>query len=553
MKTNKKTFRKIAGAATAAVLATCAIAPISVTNVSAASITITNSQAGHTYEAYQIFKGDLVDGKLSKIEWGDGVNSTNILGAVTALTPFSGCSSAADVAEKLATYKNKDAPDVVAFAEVVAKNLGSQTTYTPNATTVDGTTTYTIDLGNKPGYYLIKDASITNPENMSYTSYIVEVLGEKTNIAAKTGLPTFEKKVGDINDSEKLKTEAANYAFQDSADHDIGDTVPFKLTATVASDYDSYPKYKFVINDTLSSGLTFDSNSVEVYVDGTKINSGFVVDTQNVNSGETFEVEFADLKQIGTVAANSVITVTYNATLNENAVIGSVGNPNTANLEYSNNPNETDGSTMGHTPDDKVIVFTYETDILKVDDKNAALAGAKFSLYKYDLKEASKWKLVKTIDDTTNKNISTFKFTGLDDGYYKLVEDKAPEGFNTLKDPKYFKITASHSEEDKNPVLGELSATALSFDTDSETFSTNNITEPIQLTAKDFDTTVVPADTDSINDYLEGTIQNKSGSTLPSTGGIGTTPFYVGGGVLVAAAGVYIIVKKRMKNNDEEK
>ncbi len=138
----------------------------------------------------------------------------------------------------------------------------------------------------------------------------------------------------------------------------------------------------------MSAGLTLDASSVKVYVDGTALDASeytVVTDTAKLTDGCTFEVIITDLKQVSvTATASSKITVEYSATLNDNAEIGSTGNPNTAYLEFSNNPY---GDGTGKTTEDKVIVFTYEIDVNKVDESGAALSGAGITLYNYDATE----------------------------------------------------------------------------------------------------------------------------------------------------------------------
>lgn len=511
MKTNR-TFKKVAGAATAAILATCAMMPMAVTNVSAASITINNTQAGHQYEAYQIFSGKLADGKLSDVEWGNGVDTSKTVDGKTLIQAinglggeFAGLTKAADVAEKLAENDSM----AQEFAKIVGKYLGTSAGNSTEAAGQDKSV-YTITLTN-PGYYLVKDSDSSDLSgHATYTNYILEVLDEET-VDAKSGLPTLTKKVKDVNDSTAQET-----GYQDSADYDIGDNVPFQITSTVDAMVDDYTGYSFVIHDELATGLTY-NNDITV-----KIGTTPLTDSQYSASlsGSSLTITINNLESIAD--GNETITVDYTATLNENAVIGQTGNDNTAYLEYSNNPN--DSSKKGKTPIDLVRVFTYETVIKKVDGGSkatpkASLTGAKFELQKYN-KSTSAWESIKTIPGTGDAATDTFTFTGLDDGQYRLKELEAPTGFNKLANDIEFTITADHQAESADPQL-----TALNVD--NPDFETNASTG--QITAD---------------------IENKAGSVLPSTGGIGTAPFYIGGGVLVAAAGVYIIVRKRMKNND---
>ena len=486
------------------------------------SITINNSTAGHTYEAYQIFTGDLATNEagnkvLSNIVWGSGVSEA-------------GQTALGDAAAKAETLKTE--ADAKAFAKAVAPYL---TTAAGSANTVtDGK--YVIS-GLAAGYYLVKDqdGSLTG-DNDSYTEYIIQVVGNVT-ATPKSDVPKVQKKVKDINDS----TDTTETDWQDSADYDIGDSIPFQLKATLANNVSSYTTYKVVFHDTLSKGLTY-NNDAKVYIGDTETNGFTVTATVNADGGTTtLTVSCDDVKALG-AGNSSVITVEYTVKLNENAVLGSAGNPNEVYLEYSNNPNKSENGNneTGETPKDVVIVFTYKTIINKVDSENAPLTGAAFKLEKLIKGKdgaAGTWTTVKefTVDETT----TSFTFSGLDDGQYKLTETKTPAGYNTI-DPIYFVIEATHDVTADAPTLKTLNAYLTDANGNKQTEmkdgeSVNIDLGAVDLTAGSITTTVV----------------NKSGSELPSTGGIGTTIFYVLGGVLVLAAVVLLVTKKRM--SDAEK
>ena len=485
------------------------------------SITINNSTAGHTYEAYQIFTGDLATNEagnkvLSNIVWGPGVSEA-------------GQTALGDAAAKAETLKTE--ADAKAFAKAVAPYLA---TAAGSANTVtDGK--YVIS-GLAAGYYLVKDqdGSLTG-DNDSYTEYIIQVVGNVT-ATPKSDVPEVEKKVKDTNDSTGVTSD-----WQDSADYDIGDSVPFQLKATLADNVSSYTTYKVVFHDTLSKGLTY-NNDAKVYIDGTETNRFTVTATVNADGTTTLTVSCDDVKDLG-AGNSSVITVEYTAKLNENAVLGSAGNPNKVYLEYSNNPNKSESGEnheTGKTPEDTVIVFTYQTIINKVDSENKPLTGAAFKLEKLIKGKdgaADTWTTVKefTVDETT----TSFTFSGLDDGQYKLTETKTPAGYNTI-DPIYFVIEATHDATADTPALTVLKA----YLTDE---NGNKKTE-----VKDGETVNIDLGTvDLTAGSITTTVVNKSGSELPSTGGIGTTIFYVLGGVLVLAAVVLLVTKKRMSGAEK--
>ena len=460
--------------------------------------TITGPKNGHTYEAYQIFTGDLADGKLSNVKWGSATakNGTAVTDAelktVTDLASKSVNDNAQATANAIAAYLTSDAQ--------------------PTATIDDTNPTAQVPSG----YYLIKGKNNTVPDGQAATTYIVTVAGNVT-ITPKSDVPSFEKKLKDTND-----TTGETSDWQDSADYDINDAVPFKLEGTVASNYASYKTYYFAFHDVEERGLTFNKNSVKVYVDNTAITSGYTVVTEGLADGCTFEVKFADLKQISAVKAGSKIRVEYTSKLNENAVIGEQGNVNKAKLQYSNNPNDEQGGEngpTGETPWDNVIVFTYKTVINKVDDENQPLKGAEFTLSK-KMKNGT----TTTVAVVKDSEGTTFTFNGLDDGDYVLTETKTPAGYNSIK-PITFTVTANH---------------AIEWDGTGRTDVLTSLSGDKKSGSAEFTMTASKAD-----GSLTSSVVNKPGSSLPETGGMGTIVLYAAGAVLVIAAGVYFGLKKK--------
>ena len=452
----------------------------------AANATI-SVQAGdnRTYDVYQIFTGDLDEKEnekiLSNVKWGKNGTGTK------------GNAVEQDVLDTLAAAAGSDTEKLAVIQTYV--NLTSEKF---------GSVSKGNSLTAPTGYYLFKDTGAIG-EGEAYSLYVVKVVGT-TEIKPKKGTVSSWKKVKDTNDTAGTTTD-----WQDSADYDINDDVPFQLTGTVPADYANYKTYNYVLHDEQSAGLTFDKNSVKVYVDGTEITEGFEVVTTGLEDGCTFEVKFANLKEIDAVKTGSKITVEYTSELNTSAVVGAVGNPNIMYLEYSNNPN---GSGTGTTPEDKVIVFTYKTVINKVDKNENPLAGAEFALSK-KLANGS-WESIAVVK---NPEGTTFTFIGLDDGDYKLEETTTPEGYNTIA-PVEFIVTAEHTIESADPALTNLTGNV----------KTGEITFTINVEAGSLSSDVI----------------NQSGATLPETGGIGTTIFYVLGGVLVIGAVVLLVTKKRM-------
>lgn len=445
------------------------------------TITVEGATAGHTYEAYQIFKGDLFDSTLSNITWGGGV------------TPFEfdGSKDAAKIAEGL---KEANAAD---FAKEAGKHL----------TTVAGQGEQTINV-SEAGYYLIKDKNDSQTgKHDAYTSFVLKVV-KNTSFKPKSAIPTVLKKVKDRNDKTGLET-----GWQDSADYDKNDKVPFQLTATLPSNYDAFQEYYLEFVDTLSKGLSYNKDAKVYVVNGDTrqdITNSFTVS----EDGSSFKIN--NLKAVQEVTATSKIVVEYTATLNDQAAIGKKGNPNEVALTYSNDPNHLgkgEESPTGETPKDKVIVFTYKTIINKVDQDKQALKGAGFTLYKLvktaDKEEYQKVQEIKAGDTTS------FEFVGLDAGDYKLSETTTPGGYNTIADVM-FSIVAQHETESDDPQLTSLTvdkATGFTTDTEAGTVS--------------------------------ATIVNKKGSILPSTGSIGTTMLYVFGVMLMIVSTLFIFRQKQ--------
>lgn len=498
----KKAIKKLL-AALLAVAMLCAMAVPAFADSNSTTYTITINGAIGTYEAYQIFSGTLSsDGKLSDVQWGSGVD------AAKATAAYGTASSKADELSLL--------PDAKDFAyDLASKDILN--------TTVSGTYANGKITGLEAGYYLVKhvDGSIPDGTDKFYSDFIIEVV-KNVDVNQKGDVPSFEKKVEDINDSNT--SDYTNW--QDSADHDLNDAVPFKLTATIADNFADYTVYKFVFHDDQSAGLTFNPNSVKVTVGGVEMDSGYTVKTSDLTDGCTFEIEIPNLVGVSGASAGADVVVTYTATLNDDAVMGEAGNPNQARLEYSNNPH---GTSTGKTNWDKVIVFTYNVTANKVDNEHNTLKGAAFALYKKDA--SGNYNPVGLSNATGNEGIgytivdaeaTSFTWNRIDDGEYMIKEIITPEGYNTIAD-QYFTVSATHDETSDNPKLNSLSGNKA---TGSIITFTSNKTQG----------------------SLSTDVINKAGATLPSTGGMGTTLFYVVGGGLMVAAIVLLITKKRMEN-----
>ncbi|WP_443598111.1 SpaH/EbpB family LPXTG-anchored major pilin [Agathobacter sp.] len=462
------------------------------------TITVNEAKAGHTYQAYQILKGDLSEDQktLSNVGWGTGIKADK----QTDLAK-----DAKTYVETLSKMKSNSSA-IKAEAQKIASAL---------STTVAGSVSVEEDnaeakiTGLEPGYYLIKDKDSTLTGDEAYTEYILNIVAD-TTITPKTDVPSVQKKVKDTND-----TTGETTGWQDSADYDIGDVVPFQLTATLPVNVESYKTYFLKFDDTLSKGLDYNEGTVSVKLGDKDVTSFFTTNYDAASKKLTFTCD--NILAEGFEAKNGQqIVVEYNATLNKDAVLGSAGNPNKVKLVFSNNPNNNGDGDKGETPEDTVIVFTYKVVINKVDEKNEALDGAEFTLYK-KIKGAEDKEIKAVISG--NKN-DVFTFSGLDDGDYVLKETKTPDGYNTANDIA-FTIKADHSIESDAPELKSLSGDKVS----------GNITLNV----------------DKAQGSLSTPVQNLKGSVLPSTGGAGRVAIYVIGAILVVGGGIVLVTKKRVK------
>lgn len=542
------------------------------------SITIHNDKTGHIYEAYQIFAGtvsdDETDGEtdggpmLGDITWGRGVDGAALLTALQAANAgkYGECTTAADVAKALGT-ENATAADAAAFADIAAQHLTETV-----AGTADAPEGGNYVINNLPaGYYLVKD-SLQEDDNQTgqvLSDYIVQVLGNVTMDPKDSDIPTLEKKVAER--SKYQKDEGYGMYYNDVADWNIGDSVPFKLIASIPNNIESYDEYKFVFHDTLSNAFTLERDSIKVFVAATTAANVEQFTPQDANlyqvagDGQSFTLTIPDINLLDAHGnpANYVI-ITYSATLNENADIGLNGNENTAYLEFSNDPN---GDGLGRTAEDTVIVFTYELDGTKVDGKTQAvlqnaqfvlLNGAKTEAAMVENGKVTGWvkvdseaaagdvQMPETYEEwvarygeqnviLTSAADGTFKIAGLDDGTYYLREIQAPNGYNLLENDVELVITATTAngqEWDGDP------ATAL---------------EGLNMTFNVVDAEEVPTEVEGVlvGGTVGITVENNQGATLPETGGMGTTLFYIIGGLLVVGAGILLVVRIRMKAHNE--
>lgn len=501
MKYMKKLITLLAALTLALAIAVPAFAETTTT-----TYTITINNGTGTYAAYQIFKGDLHEKTLSNIEWGDNVTDEG-------RTKFG---NAADKAKTITTEA-----DAKAFAVDVAKYLTD-----PAAGT--GTDSITV---SGPGYYLIKNTSVGEGE--VFTDYILRVVGDVT-VNPKSGKPTLDKQI--------RHNETGLWGVV--GDNQIGDTVEFRTLTTVPI-VSGYTQYTYVIHDEMSAGLTSNVRSNEDVTikvnDETVLDKKYYTVTVDGTNANKFTVTVDVLNAIkdGKMVEGNTLYTYYTGILNEKAKVYNDGKQeNKAYLEYSNNPH--DNKTTNKTPEKVVYDWTFKMGVKKVDGADGTpLTDAKFVLSKNgncslgtigdDGTPSTTTDLINLIENSDGSytvapagytgsvvNVMTagdITINGLDDAtVYYLYETKAPAGYNRLTAAVRFEITATYSDAGDNCT--------------SVTAKVNN----------------------DVQSSVSVNVRNNKGSTLPSTGGIGTTLFYVIGGVLMAVAAVLLVTKKRMNN-----
>lgn len=538
------------------------------------SISISNPTEGHIYTAYQILTGEVKDDQLTNLNWGSGITDAG----KAELKKYLELSEGATVAQvALALSKiSDDSTKMDAVAQILGDNkTGNGTELTGNGSGVSAT----VDQG----YYVIIDTLVEGAaSDTTISKYMVQVVGD-VSITTKAETTSSQKTVKDGENARAEFTEA-----------NIGEVRTFYLTATLPADYAAYEAFYMMFNDTMNHmdyvsltgvsvkrGVEADTKGVldpttgteiskinaqsgSEVINGYKLTAPTTIPDDKVTDVESnrLSVELMDLKQIVAAAqAGDCVIVEYEAKLNSTAVINGA-NINEFDLVFSNDPNSTvkpekpdeePNIPTGTTPKDQADVYTTEIELLKQDGTtHDILTGAEFTLTGQTnnvviktatvFKESADgeyWKLknetytkdaptddtLEYYDDPTKKyvaevttsvesnteeatNIKAFVgndgkviFSGLGEGNYKLVESKVPEGYNQMDDIDF---TISFNRTDKKFSVSESLGS------------------------------------------LVATIDNYSGSTLPSTGGIGTTIFYIVGAVLVIGAGIILVTKKRM-------
>ena len=494
----------------------------------------------HTYSAFQIFKGVISKDNqtLSDVDWGKNITEPDIFLANLKNDPtlgnlFNEADDVQDVLAVISKWSNSD-DNSIAFARFVCNYLYSDANADPKLVITDHTGGINIP---EQGYYLIVDTTYFNPGDFyhAYNSFFLLNVPHAPYVVLinhKVVKPYVEKEVYDNQDG----TNEAG--FGSSADHAINEEFQFKLTATLPASpdraYDYYDEYAVLFNDTLSNGITYDGlDSVVIKSNGipydiTNDSSMYEVDDSRLESDNYFVVGIPDVKTCASglnLNDGATITVTYTAHLNDNATVNTANGSNTTDnknsvfLQYSNNPRI--NTSLDKTPTSEACVYTYQLNNTKYHDEDKPgneLEGAGFRLYSNEAcNDEDEIKLKKNNDGTYSRDFSTegkgvemlsnkdgqFNVKGLDAGTYYLKETNPPTGYSACKVTRV-------------------------------TIKANHTNERVDLDGSNLSTTIIN--------------KKAGGITLPSTGGIGTTLFYVVGGGLMVAAIVLLVTKKRMEN-----
>lgn len=518
---------------------------------SAADYTITinkpTDDIDRTYEAYQIFRGNLDGNTLSDIEWGTGIDGAAFLTELQKNAAYTSCKDAKTVAEKLASFTD-DSDEAVAFAKLAGKFLTT-------ATASSSTGKITVPAG----YYLLKDVT-TDVTHDALSLNILKVVKDVT-VNPKADHPTVDKKIG----TDITTGVAANEAT-------IGDKVPFVIASKVPQ-MQGYTKYFFVLKDSMTAGLTYNKD-VAIKIGATTL-AADAYDVTYDDTANTMKIVIKNFIQYKNEVGKDIV-VTYSATLNEKADLTQAGNKNTVKLTYSNNPNvdykgENEPDTtdpVGETPEHVTVTYSTKLQLTKVDgkDKNKKLEGVEFQITGTSIKTAvSKGDYFKQdaagtyyqLKDGTFTETAPTAETG---SKYVSTSVKYAKVTDATEQSKMQKVTASGTTDANGLITFEGLGAGTYFITELKAKSGYNLlTAPITVvitatpgtTSCTWTATINGENATFKNDMVQLTVENNKGSDLPITGGIGTTIFYVIGGLLVCGAVVMAITKKKLSVEDK--
>lgn len=487
----KKTSKKLLTLALTLIMALALAIPTFAAAPITTTITITGGNAGATYEAYRIMDLTTSDNGEGGLNYAYTINEMYqaVLQTVTGQTTEDG------IMDYITAIQDRS-DEARTFAESLLAQVSNMD--------ADATSDNAGVFENVPqGYYLIVETSGDTTGGVVKSLVMLDTAGKvAVTVEAKEESMTLTKNILVGNDK---------YTAIDAA---IGDTITFVLTSKLPENLALYENYTFTISDTMDSAFT------EGTITSIKIGETDLIATDaytNTSVSGTFTIDLTSYIAEATDGGKDIV-VTYTAKLGTDAVIGSDGNSNTASLTFSNDPNTS--TTTGTTPEDTVTVYTYQVTVNKVDGEGEALAGAGFTLYKKSSSDPEAYETV--VAEITEG--TTFNFKGLDAGEYKLSETTTPQGYNTADDI-YFTISNVYLPSAADvPAMGDVGITVThegtaAFTEGDGVFITN--------------------------------VENRTGTELPSTGGIGTTLFYVVGGALVLGAAVLLITKKRVHDAED--
>lgn len=555
---NKVLKGLVAVAATAA-MAVAGFAGASTAMAAEGDVTITigsettPASVGDVYAGYRLFdETEATVGEKTNVAYQKRTNWNHydkVAEAIKDVDSSATLTADSKVDDFVAAIGKFDSTKTKRFAENLYKSLKEDGVAADANSAAVAADAFSTTLSGPQGYYLIVQTTAANDAGKTMSAVIVNTAGQAgVTVSPKKDTVTVSKKVQENMDGVNNPASEDNWGT--AADYNIDDYVKFQLTGSLPTDYADYTSYKYTFHDTADQGLTFVNDTthpVKVYAvnDNNKVElkqdtlTGYLVLTSDIN-GETFNVKFADLKKAQAektgdtvnITSSTQIVVEYYAQLNENAVLGSNGNQNKVYLQFSNNKY---GEGTGKTEEHKVTVFTFKLEVTKygkTDSDKEALNGAGFTLYKATKVNPADSDYAKVGDEVQHTNGNVFDFTGLDSGYYKIVETTTPKGYNTI-DPITFTVTATYNSADEPGTLTDLTVTDVKVGgvaSAEQTFTVNRGTGEAGTAQIKTDVVDIP------------------GSKLPSTGGMGTVLLYVAGIAVFVLAGATLVMALRRRN-----
>ena len=554
---NKVLKGLVAVAATAA-MAVAGFAGASTAMAAEGDVTITigsettPASVGDVYAGYRLFdETEATVGEKTNVAYQKRTNWNHydkVAEAIKDVDSSATLTADSKVDDFVAAIGKFDSTKTKRFAENLYKSLKKDGVAADANSAAVAAGAFSTTLSGPQGYYLIVQTTAANDAGKTMSAVIVNTAGQAgVTVSPKKDTVTVSKKVQENMDGVNNPASEDNWGT--AADYNIDDYVKFQLTGSLPTDYADYTSYEYTFHDTADQGLTFVNDTthpVKVYAvnDNNKVElkqdtlTGYQVLTSDIN-GETFNVKFADLKKAQAektgdtvnITSSTQIVVEYYAQLNENAVLGSNGNQNKVYLQFSNNKY---GEGTGKTEEHKVTVFTFKLEVTKygkTDSDKEALNGAGFTLYKATKVNPADSDYAKVGDEVQHTNGNVFDFTGLDSGYYKIVETTTPKGYNTI-DPITFTVTATYNSADEPGTLTDLTVTDVKVGgvaSAEQTFTVNRGTGEAGTAQIKTDVVDIP------------------GSKLPSTGGMGTVLLYVAGIAVFVLAGATLVMALRRR------